>query len=87
MKRKCKNCPEPTKNVCRYVFGVFWCIKSQDGKGCSHSLDAVSAAWRRSGWEMGRSAPVPISVNESKTVSLVQDNLFPATAPLSDADY
>ncbi len=48
--RKCEVCPEDTRKVCRYAFGLLWCIKSSDGQGCDHPLDDVAEAWRKNGW-------------------------------------
>ena len=50
MRRKCAECPEWTKTVCRHAFGKFWNDKSTNGEGCDFPLDDVAKAWRADGW-------------------------------------
>ena len=61
MRRKCAECPEWTKTVCRHAFGKFWNDKSTNGEGCDFPLDDVAEAWRAEGWTPG-TAGVPITL-------------------------
>ena len=98
--RKCKDCPTWTQTVCRYAFGVFWCVKSGDGEGCRNPLDDVAEAWRKAGWtpDKGRAVPIMLPVEEPpkvvrkpqpKKVAQLQLDLIPKPEPppLSDDDY
>ncbi len=64
--RKCKDCPTWTQTVCRYVFGVYWCVKSGDGEGCTNPLDGVAESWRKAGWtpDKGKAVPITLPVEE-----------------------
>lgn len=84
MKRKCKDCPKDTQAVCHHAFGVYWCIKSADGKGCDHPLDGVAAAWKNRGW--GANGEPAKAVTLSVPLDATQCE-FAATKPLSDEDY
>ena len=100
--RRCKVCPTWTQTVCRHAFGVFWCIKSGDGEGCTYPLDDVAEIWRQGGWEPGKGKSVLITLpleepQQKKAVrpvapkkkSRIQLDLMPISAPppLSDDDY
>ena len=98
--RKCKDCPTWTQTVCRYAFGVFWCVKSGDGEGCRNPLDDVAETWRKAGWtpDKGKAVPITLPVGEPpkvvrkpqpKKVAQVQLDLVPKPEPppLSDDDY
>ena len=85
MKRHCKKCPPDTQSVCRHAFGVYWCIKSDNGKGCDNPMDDVAEAWEKATWRPSESESVPVTV--------VQDDLFgaaklePAPQSLTENDY
>ena len=65
--RRCKDCPTWTHTVCRYAFGVYWCVKSGDGEGCTYPLDDVAEAWRNAGWtpDKGKAVPITLPVAEA----------------------
>ena len=85
MKRKCNKCPEPTKAVCEHAFGVYWCVKSNDGDGCDHPLDEVAEAWSKANWN-GEAVPVALPEKKpSKLIKLEQKDLF--KQELTDDDY
>ena len=68
MKRRCKVCPKETQAVCRHVWGVYWSVKSDDGKGCDAPMDGVVEAWRKAGWTPGgKSVPItlPLKVEQA----------------------
>lgn len=50
--RRCEECPEGTRIVCKFAFGKFWGDKSRDGEGCEHPLDDVAEAWYAQGWTL-----------------------------------
>lgn len=79
MKRKCKKCLEQTKAVCKYVFGVFWCIKSDGGAGCDHPLDAVAESWREAGWSPGGNFEAELMVHGGEAKIKCEE--------LTDEDY
>lgn len=84
LKRHCRKCPTDTQAVCRHAFGAYWCIKSNDGKGCVLPMDDVAKAWYKAGWtpEDDKSIPIslPLGTPEQATLQL-------APPPLSDEDY
>ena len=84
MKRKCKDCPKETQAVCRHAFGVYWCIKSADGKGCNHPVDGVAAAWKKAGWTPDGKVLETITLSVPVTA---KQGEFEAVKPLSDDDY
>ncbi len=51
--RKCAECPDGVKAVCRRAFGRLWPVKSAGGRGCRLPLDGVAEAWRKRGWTPG----------------------------------
>lgn len=93
--RNCKDCPERTEAVCRYVFGKYWVDKSLNGEGCDYPLDEVAEAWYARGWklDMGKvvtltppvkkvAKPAPTKVARTmppKKKSYVQLDLVPTT--------
>jgi len=96
--RRCKVCPPWTQTVCRHAFGVFWCIKSGDGEGCTYPLDDVAEIWRQGGWEPGKNKPVPVTLPVKKTREAVKQYTFIQneltlgsvsgdSSPLTDDDY
>lgn len=95
--RQCKDCPKWTQIVCHHAFGVYWCIKSGGGKGCSYPLDDVAEAWHKGGWTPGNGETVPITLPIRDTPKpipprkkvYVQFDLMPTAElpPLSDDDY
>ena len=36
VKRKCSECPEWTRTVCKHAFAERWNEKSHGGEGCDH---------------------------------------------------
>ena len=60
--RRCKDCPTWTQIVCRHAFGVYRCIKSDDGEGCDCPLDGVAESWRKAGWQPGKGKSIPITL-------------------------
>lgn len=64
--RRCKDCPTWTKIVCRHAFGVYWCLKSNGGEGCSRPLDDAARIWRNDGWtpDKGKAVPITLPVEE-----------------------
>ena len=58
VKRKCSECPEWTRTVCKHAFAERWNEKSHGGEGCDHPLDDVAEAWRKAGWTPPR-RPLP----------------------------
>ena len=88
LSRRCSDCPNRTKAVCRHAFGVFWCIKSCDGEGCAHPLDGVAEAWYARGWKLdtGKSVPIELPMTNEKR-PLAQSNLAFDPPPLTDDDY
>ena len=98
--RRCKDCPTWTQIVCHHAFGVYWCVKSGDGEGCTNPLDSVAEAWRKAGWtpDKGKAVPITLLVAEPpkvvrkpqpKKVAQVQLDIIPKPEPppLSDDDY
>lgn len=98
--RRCKDCPTWTQIVCHHAFGVYWCVKSGDGEGCTNPLDGVAEAWRKAGWKPsdGVKAHVKFASDGkpkiSRKPSMQQASLSlspkqkPAEPPpLSDDDY
>ena len=81
--RLCKDCPEWTQVVCKHAFGVYWCIKSRDGKGCSLPIDNVAKAWSKAGWTENNGNSIPIAV----PIKISQTNIQFQPPPLSDDDY
>lgn len=65
--RQCKDCPERTVAVCRYVFGKYWVDKSLNGEGCNYPLDEVAEAWYARGWMPDTGKIVPITLSTKKT--------------------
>ena len=89
--RKCKDCPTWTQTVCRHAFGVYWCLKSNGGEGCSRPLDDAVRIWRNDGWTPRNGMSIPKTVRKAppKKESAVQLDLIPKPEPppLSDDDY
>lgn len=83
MTRKCSKCPDWTQTVCRHAWGVYWSVKSDDGRGCDLPMDDVAEAWRKAGWKPG-AATVPIVLpmpRRQKPRQAVMDFTLP---PLED---
>ena len=81
VKRRCADCPEPTRTVCRHAFGAYWDMKSGNGEGCDLPVDDVAEAWRKAGWTPEQGAtkrltlPLPTrphAQREFKLTSLVE---------------
>ena len=84
--RKCRKCPEQTKAVCKHAFGVYWCVKSNDGEGCDHPLDAVAEALEKANWR-GETVPIALPPKDRPTeIKLKQDDLF-KPKELTEEDY
>lgn len=65
--RNCKDCPERTAAVCRYVFGKYWVDKSLNGEGCNYPLDEVAEAWYARGWMLNTDKTVTLTPPVRKT--------------------
>lgn len=74
MTRKCADCPEWTRTVCRHMLGKFWNDKSRNGEGCEHPVDCVAEAWKVQGWtpEKGTTKTITLPLAGGSTVSLTQ---------------
>ena len=62
--RRCIDCPEWTRTVCRHAFGRYWGERSGNAAGCAHPVDDVAEAWRKAGWapETGATRPITLPV-------------------------
>lgn len=65
--RKCKDCPERTAAVCRYVFGKYWVDKSLNGEGCNYPFDEAADLWYARGWMPDTGKTVPLTPSVKKT--------------------
>lgn len=92
--RRCKECADWTHTVCCFAFDQFWRVKSSDGRGCAHPLDAVAESWRHAGWTPGEAPRVQLALPikekpklRARPTTLHQFSLFSSTPILSDDDY
>lgn len=87
MTRACKECPSSTRTVCKHAFGVYWCIKSQDGEGCNSPMDATADAWLASGWRKTSPKPAPAAPSNTPPKQKPNKQSEIDFSPLSDDDY
>lgn len=86
MKRKCRKCQDQTKAVCNHAFGAYWCVKSLDGDGCDHPLDAVAEAWEKANWR-GETVPIALPPKEADNSEKYEQDDLLKPKELTEEDY
>jgi len=86
MKRKCRKCQEQTKAACKHAFGAYWCVKSLDGEGCDHPLDAVSEAWEKAN-RKGETVSISLTPKEVANAKKYEQDDFFKQKELTEEDY